>query len=198
MQMLTAPRPTLSMKMHLERPAPGTCRLLLSDYDRFAEVSFCDRNVPRILQTISDEARAFQVNRILFKECSAHLFYSKPYLAWYARVLSHVYSDSDHCTNILRLSELNRSFALRILSLDPAPDNHGVHITLLLPPLWHCRERSTRDNSAEAFTMPDFRDASSTGLCLMRPVGSGHWMGKLLLDEHADGFRRVFSPEAVL
>jgi hypothetical protein len=197
MRILTARHSNVSVQINLKRTALGTCRLFLSDRERFSEVNFCDPTTPRILQTISDEVSAFQVNRILFKECSAALLYSEPYLAWYAGVLGHVYSDSENLQFPVHFSERNRSFALQVLAAEPEHGYAGVHLTLLLPPLWH----SSLSNSAVAGTdeMPDFsHKALPAGLCLLRPIGCGRWTGKLLQGEQEDGFRRLFSPEAVL
>ena len=195
MQTLTVGRQDLSTQTQCMDPAIGTCRLLLSDYERFSEVRFSDRATPRILQTISDEVNAYRINRVLFKECSAALFYSKPYLSWYAGVLRNVYSDCENLSLHTRNSELNRSFALRILSAKPDRGNSGVHLTLLLPPLWHAPGNSV--GSVGSRDIHDSGDADTIGLCLLRPIGYGRWTGKLLQGEHEDGFRRLFSPEAV-
>jgi len=197
MQILTARRSTVSVQTHRKRVALGTCQLYLSNYERFSEVSFSDPTTPRILQTISDEVSAFKVNRILFRECSATLFYSKPYLAWYAGVLGHVYSDSENLSFPVHFSELNRSFALRIISVEMDSGHAGVLLTLLLPPLWHSPASIAENNGTDEVC--DFqREALPAGLCLLRPVGCGRWTGKVLQGEQEDGFRRLFSPEAVL
>lgn len=197
MQIITAQRRKLSGIQNIKKSDHGTCRVFLPDTDHFTEVCFSDPEASRVLRTISDEARLFQFNRILFEECPASLYYSEPYMRWYSGVLGHVYSDRMNRSNPVRFSELNRSFALRILSAEPAPDNSFIQLTLLLPPLW----QASIDNTATGGTdmISDYRhESQGTMLCLLRPVGSGRWLGKCLQDAQTNGFRRIFSPEAVL
>ncbi len=197
MQILTAQHRKLSGTEIIKKSARGTCSVFLPDTDHFSEVCFGDPEAPRVLRTISDEARIFQFNRILFEECPASLFYSEPYMKWYSGVLGQVFSDRLNRSKPVRFSELNRSFALRILSSEPAPDKSYIQFTLLLPPLWQDSTDNIVMDGGDMIT-DCFRESQCAMLCLLRPIGSGRWLGKCLQDAQTNGFRRILSPEAVL
>lgn len=195
MRNLTARNSSSSVLVSCRHAAIGTCRLFLSDRERFSEVYLSDPETARILRIISDEVRAYKINRSLFKECPASFFYSEPYLAWYNAVLGGVSSDSENYSFPVRFPELNRSFALTVLSAETVPGQAGVHLTLLLPPMWRVEAGSPGIPGAGDSSYS--HDSDYAGLCLLQSAGCDRWTGKLLQGEHKDGFRRLFSPEAV-
>lgn len=208
MRNLTATRSIVLTPSVLFPTDPGTCRILLPADEPFQEIRFDEPATHHILETISNEVGSFQINRVLFEECPASLYYSEPYLKWFSVVLGDVYSDRQNRSYPSCVSELNRSFALRIISIEPSAMDNGTYLTLLLPPLWRHPDATTGAASlvetddmlrADGITEnPEPQPEPDEGLCLLRHVGSGRFTGKVLRREHEDGFRRIFSPEAVL
>lgn len=176
----------------------GACRVVLSGafpyIARGSEVIFKDNTTEQMLQTISDELIAFRSTLCLREGCPPELYFSQPFLLWYADVLGNVYSDRPSISHTGRNSELNRSFSLRILHKESCVEETGIRLTLLLPPLWKslgndCFAFSSDSSINYEFVRPEY--------CLLRRAASGRWIGTIIPGEQEEGIRRVFSPNAL-
>jgi hypothetical protein len=176
----------------------GTCQILLSGcfshIARGSEVIFEDNMAEQVFRTVSDELIAFRSNLHLREGCPPELYFSQPFLLWYAGVLGNVYSDGPSISHTCRHSELKRSFALRVLHKESCVEETGIRLTLLLPPLWKslghdCFALHSDSSINYESARPEY--------CLLRRAASGRWIGTIIRGEQEEGIRRVFSSNAL-
>ncbi|NLW88646.1 MAG: hypothetical protein GXY43_02860 [Clostridiaceae bacterium] len=190
-------------------------RITLESEDLIADIR-ADRRTEEILRMILRELICFRRERSVTRDCPYEISMSDPFLEWFGLILGNVYTDRSVMTDGRIGSDLNYSFALRILNVISSDSSGTVsgatELDLLLPPLWKLglsiesprssteayrlsrpKERHFPSEQKDRHTVIREADPKSDGfgLCLLRMCPSGSFRGTMLKNSETTGFYPV-------